>query len=257
MSEIITFYQFKGGVGKSTFSVNVPVCLSRYHEKKVLVVDLDPQGNTTSGFGIDKDDHKTLFDVIKGDIDISNVIVKLKDVDLIPSNEVMKGLETFLVHEQISRESFISDILRKLTEYDYIILDCPGAFGLVTINSLVASDYVYTPCQCTRWSIDGLDGTFKSIKIIKQRLNQNLELGGIIPNIYDGREATDVRSLKLLHDIYKDKVVRTIVRRDVKTKTAQEYDLNIFDYTKGRFNQRDIKDLTEEILIKTLGADYE
>ena len=229
---ILCFANQKGGVGKTTSAVNVAACLARAG-KKVLLVDADPQGNATSGIGVSKRElESTVYDVLIGEKTVEETVVETsaKNLFLLPSGIDLVGAELELADEP-RREYRLKDALEQVREeYDYIIIDCPPALGLVTINTLVASDGVIIPLLCEYYSLEGLTQLNATIGQIRKRYNAHLELLGVLLNMYDGRLNLTVSVLEEIKKFFLGKVFRTPIPRSVRMSEAPSHGLSIVDY---------------------------
>lgn len=229
---ILCFANQKGGVGKTTSAVNVAACLARAG-KKVLLVDADPQGNATSGIGVSKRElESTVYDVLIGEKTVEETVVETsaKNLFLLPSGIDLVGAELELADEP-RREYRLKDALERVREeYDYIIIDCPPALGLVTINTLVAADGVIIPLLCEYYSLEGLTQLNATIGQIRKRYNAHLELLGVLLNMYDGRLNLTVSVLEEIKKFFPGKVFRTPIPRSVRMSEAPSHGLSIVDY---------------------------
>lgn len=229
---ILCFANQKGGVGKTTSAVNVAACLARAG-KKVLLVDADPQGNATSGIGVSKRElESTVYDVLIGEKTVAETVVETsaKNLFLLPSGIDLVGAELELADEA-RREYRLKDALEQVREqYDYIIIDCPPALGLVTINTLVAADGVIIPLLCEYYSLEGLTQLNATIGQIRKRYNAHLELLGVLLNMYDGRLNLTVSVLEEIKKFFPGKVFRTPIPRSVRLSEAPSHGLSIVDY---------------------------
>lgn len=232
---ILCFANQKGGVGKTTSALNIAACLARAG-KQVLLVDADPQGNATSGIGVRKKSVAgTVYDVLIGQKTVSETAVKTnaKGLSLLPSGIDLVGAELELADEP-RRETRLKDALYAVRDqYDYLIIDCPPALGLVTINTLVAADGVVIPLLCEYYSLEGLSQLTATISQIRKRYNPSLELVGVLINMYDGRLNLTVSVLEEIKKFFPGKLFRTPIPRSVRISEAPSYGLSIVDYDRN------------------------
>jgi chromosome partitioning protein len=229
---IICFANQKGGVGKTTSALNIAACLAR-SGKRVLLVDADPQGNATSGIGVAKKSVKgTVYDVLIGRMPVSEAVVptSAKGLSLLPSGIDLVGAELELADEP-RREYRLLDALEAVKEqYDFIIIDCPPALGLVTINTLVAADGVVIPLLCEYYSLEGLSQLTATIGHIRKRYKPSLELLGVLINMYDGRLNLTVSVLEEIKKFFPGKLFKTPIPRSVRISEAPSYGVSILEY---------------------------
>lgn len=234
MTTVLAIANQKGGVGKTTTSVNLAASLARMN-RRVLLIDLDPQGNTTMGSGIDKADLEySIYDVLVGDVAAADAIVdaEASGYHLLGANADLTGAEIELT--QVERREFrLRDALLSIrVRYDYIVLDCPPALGLLTLNGLIAADSVIIPMQCEYYALEGLTALMDTISRVTEGLNPKLKIEGIVRTMYDPRNSLsrDV-SLQLI-DHFGDTVYRTVVPRNVRLAEAPSYGVPIIFYDK-------------------------
>ena len=233
MSEVIAIINQKGGVGKSTTAINLAACLGDLG-KSALVVDFDPQGNATSGFGVDKDALKNdVYDALMNDVPMEDVIVPspVKGVDVVPATIQLAGAEIELV-SVMARESVLRYVLEHVREtYDYVFLDCPPSLGLLTVNALVAADSLLIPIQCEFYALEGLSKLLESMRMVKGRLNPNLDIFGVVMTMYDVRTTLSRQVVEEVRGYFGDKVFSSIIPRNVKLSEAPSHGLpiNLYD----------------------------
>lgn len=232
MGRILAVTNQKGGVGKTTTSVNLSACLAQIG-KKTLLVDIDPQGNATSGIGIDKSDvDHCVYDVLVEDIEAAIVIKKTKveNLDVIPASIQLAGAEIELV-PTISREIRLKRALDEVVnQYDYIIIDCPPSLGLLTLNALTAADAVLIPVQCEYYALEGLSQLLSTVRIVQKHLNQNLKIEGVLLTMFDARTNLGIQVIDEVKKYFQDKVYRTIIPRNVRLSEAPSHGEPIIVY---------------------------
>jgi len=249
-AKIIAIVNQKGGVGKTTTVVNLSSGLSAIG-KKVLVIDLDPQGNSSTGFGIKQKDRKiTIYQVLIGINDIHDAIIKtsLTNLQLITSNTNLSGAELDLVIAK-DREYILSNLLNTLNnDYDYIIIDCPPSLGLLTVNALVASNEVLIPMQCDFYSLEGLSHLLKTIELIEKNLNPKIKINGILFTMYDKRNRLTENVEEDVRKYLGELVFKTTIPRNVKLSEAPSHGQPAIIYDHKCLGAIAYIDLTREIL---------
>ena len=232
MAKVISVANQKGGVGKTTTSINLSACVA-YRGKKVLLIDLDPQGNATTGLGIDKKNtEKSIYDVIINDMDIKEVIVSTvqENLDICPSSISLAGAEVELV-SLFSRESKLKVAIENIkSNYDFIFIDCPPALGLLTINALTGSDTVLVPIQCEFFALEGLSQLMDTVQSVQKYLNKDLKVEGVVMTMFDVRTNLSIEVVDAVRNHFEDKVYGTIIPRNVKLSECPSYGLPIIKY---------------------------
>jgi chromosome partitioning protein len=240
----------KGGVGKSTSAVNLAAALGE-KGKRTLVVDLDPQGNTTSGFGVEKIvDMKSIYDGLMNDVPADELILSTdeKGVDIIPATIDLAGAEPELA-VVISRENRLNDVLATVQGvYDFILIDCPPSLGLLTINALAAADELIIPIQCEFYALEGLSKLLDTMKLVKMRLNKGLEIQGVLLTMYDGRTTLSRQVADEVREFFKDQVYKTVVPRSIKLAEAPSFGQSILVYETHSKGAQAYRDLAKEVI---------
>ena len=250
MAYVISIVNQKGGVGKTTTAVNLGAFLAK-KRKKVLIVDLDPQGNATSGYGFDKTElENTVYDLLVNEEDISTVIAStsVKNVDMCPTNINLAGAEVELV-TVISREQILKNAIAPVSDtYDYVILDCPPSLGLLTINALTASDRLIIPIQGEYYALEGLSQLMDTINIVKKKLNPELEILGVVLTMFNLRTQLSRQVKEETDKYFGSKVFKTVIPRNVRLAEAPSHGLAICDYDKNSKGARADEALAKEVI---------
>ncbi|MEN2766793.1 ParA family protein [Ornithinibacillus xuwenensis] len=232
MGKIMSIANQKGGVGKTTSSVNLSACLAHLGNK-VLLVDIDPQGNATSGVGINKADmSKCVYDVLVEDLPASEVCVptSLDNLDIIPATIQLAGAEIELV-PTISREIRLKKALEEVrNKYDYIIIDCPPSLGLLTLNALTSSDSVLIPVQCEYYALEGLSQLLNTIRLVQKHLNKDLMIEGVLLTMLDARTNLGIQVIEEVKKYFQDKVYNSVIPRNIRLGEAPSHGQPIITY---------------------------
>ncbi len=238
MGKIIAFANQKGGVGKTTSAVNLAACLGE-KGKKILLVDIDPQGNATSGLGVNKRGiaHST-YDLLAGDLETAQAVVttKFKNVEVLPSHMALAGAEIELVEMDNRTGRLKKALLEVKPQYDFIIIDCPPSLGLLTLNALTACDTILIPIQCEYFALEGLSQLIATVRQVKRLYNPQIEVEGVLLTMYDGRLNLTIQVVQEVKKYFPRKVFKTVVPRNVRLSEAPSFGQPIlyFDrYSKG------------------------
>lgn len=233
-TKVLACINQKGGVGKSTTVVNLSAALADSN-KKVLIIDLDPQGNTTSGYGIEKEELEyDIYDALLDDYPVEDLILETceKKVFAIPATIQLAGAEVELVSVE-KRETRLKDIVEPIREYfDYILIDCPPSLGLLTVNALVAADELLIPIQCEFYALEGVTKLLESMRMVKDRMNPDLEIFGVVLTMYDSRTTLSRQVAEEVNKYFGKKVFKTIIPRNVKLSEAPSHGLPVIRYAR-------------------------
>lgn len=250
MGKILTIANQKGGVGKTTTSVNLSACLA-VAEYSTLLIDMDPQANATSGYGYDsKDLQRTIYDAVINDTPISDLYLDtdLKYLKIVPSSINLVGAEIELV-TTISREQKLAAALEKIRDdFEFIIIDCPPSLGLLTINALTASDSVLIPIQCEYYALEGLGQLLNTIRLVQKHLNENLTIEGVLLTMYDSRLNLSRQVAQDVRRYFEGRVFNTIVSRNVRLSEAPSFGKPIVLYDAVSSGTENYMSLAEEII---------
>lgn len=249
MAKVIAVVNQKGGVGKTTTTVNLSAALAK-KGKKVLLIDEDPQGNATSGVGVNKKQEKSIYDVIINETELEETIVEssIKKLFVCPSNINLAGAEVELV-PMMARENKLKAKLDLIKDkFDYILIDCPPSLGLLTINALTAADSIIIPIQCEYYALEGVGQLMNTVNLIKQQLNKELYIEGVVLTMNDARTNLSNQVISEVKKYFKDNVYKTVIPRNVKLSEAPSYGMPITAYAPRSKGARCYEKLANELL---------
>ena len=252
MSKTIAIVNQKGGVGKTTTCVNLAAALTQQGHK-VLVCDFDPQGNATSGFGVDKNRSPSVYDVLLGNAPMSKAIVSTDWTDVVPSNKALSGATVELIAME-RREYRLKDALEEVKDnYDYIFIDCPPSLELLTLDSLCAADTLLVPVQCEYYALEGLSDLMYTVRLAKRSLNPSLELEGVVLTMYDGRTNLSMQVAEEVKRYFPGKVYASVIPRNVRLSEAPSHGRPVLAYDKWSRGAEAYEALAEEFHKKNQG----
>ena len=252
MGRIIAIANQKGGVGKTTTAINLSASLASLG-KRVLALDMDPQGNMTSGLGVDKDGvEKTVYDLIIGNVGMEECICEnvLENLDVLPSNINLSAAEIELIGID-NKEYLLKEEVDKVKDrYDYIIIDCPPALSMLTINAMTTSDSVLVPIQCEYYALEGLSQLIHTIELVQERLNSTLEIEGVVFTMYDARTNLSLQVVENVKDNLNQTIYKTIIPRNIRLAEAPSYGMPITLYDPKSTGAESYMLLAEEVINK-------
>ncbi len=231
MGKVISIANQKGGVGKTTTTINLGTILAK-RGKKVLIIDADPQGNASSGVGVEKQVKLSTYDILVNETPLEEAIQKtmIKNLKICPSNINLAGAEVELV-SMMSREQRLKEKIEEMTDkFDYVLIDCPPSLGLITLNSFTASDSVLIPVQCEYYALEGLGQLLNTVNLVKKHLNKNIKIEGALLTMYDVRTNLSNQVVKEVKKYFGDKVYKTVIPRNVRLSEAPSYGMPITEY---------------------------
>ena len=249
MGRIIAVANQKGGVGKTTTSINLAACLAE-KGKKVLAVDMDPQGNLTSGLGVDKDSvEKSIYELIIGEVDIKDVINKevLENLD-IPTSIDLSAAEIELIGVDDKEYILRNAIDQVKDQYDFVIIDCPPSLSMLTINAMTTADSVIVPIQCEYYALEGLSQLIHTVELVKDRLNSKLEIEGVVFTMYDARTNLSLQVVENVKDNLQQNIYKTIIPRNIRLAEAPSYGLPINKYDPKSTGAESYMRLADEVI---------
>ena len=250
MDRIIAIANQKGGVGKSTTAINLSACLAE-KGKKVLTIDMDPQGNTTSGLGVDKETlENTVYELILGEASVNNCIIELpiKNLSIIPSNVNLAGAEIELIGME-EKEYILKKAIDQIKDnYDFILIDCPPSLNLLTINAMTTAKSVLVPIQCEYYALEGLAQLMHTIELVHDRLNEDLVIEGVVFTMYDARTNLSLQVVENVKDNLQQMIYKTIIPRNVRLAEAPSHGLPINLYDSRSTGAESYRLLAEEVI---------
>lgn len=250
MGRIIAVANQKGGVGKTTTAINLSSCLAE-KGKKVLAVDMDPQGNMTSGLGVDKNSvENTIYDLIIGESSIDEVLKKdiMKNLDIIPANIDLSAAEIELIDVE-DKEYIVKNVIKDIKDnYDYIIIDCPPSLSMLTINAMTTATSVLVPIQCEYYALEGLSQLIHTVDLVRDRLNPELEIEGVVFTMYDARTNLSLQVVENVKDNLHQNIYKTIIPRNIRLAEAPSYGVPINEYDPKSAGSESYMRLAEEVI---------
>lgn len=252
MGRTIAIANQKGGVGKTTTAINLSACLAE-KGKKVLAVDMDPQGNMTSGLGVDKDSvENTIYNLIIGESKMEEVLIKdvLENLDIIPTNIDLSGAEIELLDVE-EKEYIVRNEIGKIKDnYDFIIIDCPPSLSMLTINAMTTADSVLVPIQCEYYALEGLSQLIHTVELVRDRLNPKLTIEGVVFTMYDARTNLSLQVVENVKDNLEQTIYKTIIPRNIRLAEAPSYGIPINKYDPKSAGAESYLRLADEVIDK-------
>ena len=252
MGRVIAVANQKGGVGKTTTAINLSACLAEKGQK-VISIDMDPQGNMTSGLGIDKDEvEKNIYDLMIGDAEVNDVLQKeaIENLDVIPTSIDLSAAEIELIGVE-DKEFIIRNAIQSIRDnYDYVIIDCPPSLNMLTINAMTTADSVLVPIQCEYYALEGLSQLIHTIELVQERLNPELEIEGVVFTMYDARTNLSLQVVENVKDNLNQNIYKTIIPRNIRLAEAPSYGMPINLYDPKSKGAESYMLLAEEVVNK-------
>ncbi|MCI8784436.1 MAG: ParA family protein [Dorea sp.] len=252
MGRIIAIANQKGGVGKTTTAINLSASLAE-KGRKVLAIDMDPQGNMSSGLGLDKNAiDGTIYDMIIGEADVEEVIHKdtIENLDILPSNVDLSAVEIEMIDVE-NKEFVVKNAIQKIRDnYDYVIIDCPPSLSLLTVNAMTTADSVLVPIQCEYYALEGLSQLIHTVELVKDRLNPVLEIEGVVFTMYDARTNLSLQVVENVKDNLEQNIYKTIIPRNIRLAEAPSFGTPINQYDPRSAGAESYMRLAEEVISK-------
>lgn len=259
MGRIIAIANQKGGVGKTTTSINLSACLAEAG-KKVLVVDIDPQENATSGLGVEKNElENTIYELFVGECELSDCLIEnvLDNLSVLPSNVNLSGAEIDLIGIE-KREFLLKKYITPIRDnYDFVIIDCPPSLNILTVNAMTTADTVLVPIQCEYYALEGLSQLIHTINLVKQRLNPELEMEGVVFTMYDARTNLSLEVVENVKKNLKQNVYKTIIPRNIRLAEAPSHGLPINLYDSKSVGAENYRLLAQEVIYNDEGKEFD
>lgn len=250
MGRIIAIANQKGGVGKTTTAINLSACLAEKGQK-VLAIDMDPQGNMSSGLGLDKNSvEKTIYDLIIGESEVEEVLQKnaLENLDILPANVDLSAAEIELIGID-EKEYIVKKAIEKIKDaYDYVIIDCPPSLSMLTINAMTTADSVLVPIQCEYYALEGLSQLIHTVNLVRERLNPDLDIDGVVFTMYDSRTNLSMQVVENVKQNIKQNVYNTVIPRNIRLAEAPSYGIPINLYDPKSAGAESYMQLADEII---------
>lgn len=250
MGRVIAIANQKGGVGKTTTSINLTAALAEAG-KKVLVIDIDPQGNTTSGFGIDKNDlDDTIYELILGECSINDCIIKdiIPNVSVLPSNVNLAAAEIELIGVEKKEYILRNEVDYIKNQYDYILIDCPPSLSMLTVNAMTTADSVLVPIQCEYYALEGLSQLIHTVNLVKERLNPELDMEGVVFTMYDSRTNLSMQVVENVKNHLNQNIYKTLIPRNIRLAEAPSYGMPITKYDSKSAGAEAYRKLAKEVM---------